>query len=273
MKNKLIEDFCWYLSRNIAMRKIPNGKFLLQNEKRFQKKMAAVLKKQMNWTVKGLNRFFSENSIQKNTIAGEIDDFLSGMVGKNELVETITFYSKSTLKKGGETSVKDLGLRQFGISFTLKHPEAVKYLRDKIALELSNYKGNISSTTNQRVKEIILDGIEKGRSYTDVAAEITKQAEAGVFSQARAEMIAVHESREAYEAGRSFPIEDFLKDNTDRKVEKGWSTVGDDRVTPECKANEDEGWIDYDGSFSSGDKRAPRYGNPRCRCVTNHQIL
>jgi predicted metal-dependent hydrolase len=272
MIQETIKDFIWYLSRNAAMRKMKNGKFLLQQEKRMQKKVHTILQKQMNWLLKELKNLPAFNSIQKNTIEDDIEKILSRMIGKEELVETIVFYSSVTLKKGGETSVKDLALRKFGISFTLKHPEAVKYLKKKAELQLSNYRGNITATTNKRVKEIIVDMVEKGRSYTDVAKEITLQGKAGVFSPARAEMIAVHEAREAYEAGRSYPIEDFLKENPDRTVEKAWNTVGDDRVTEECAANEDEGWIDFRGSFSSGDDKPPRSDNPRCRCVTDHQI-
>jgi hypothetical protein len=272
MIQKTISDFIWFLSRNVAMRKIPNGKFLLQQEKRMQRKLQTVLQKQLNWVLKELKNISSLNSIKKNTAGDDIEKLLARMIGKEELVETIVFYSSTTLKKGGETSVKDLALRKFGIKFDLKHPAAVKYFSEKMALELSNYRGNISSTTNNRVKEIILDGIEKGRSYTDVAAEITAQGKAGVFSQSRAEMIAVHEAREAYEAGRSFPIDDFLEKNPDRKVEKAWNTVGDNRVTEECKANEDQSWIDFEKKFSSGDDHAPRSDHPRCRCVTDYEI-
>ena len=40
------------------------------------------------------------------------------------------------------------------------------------------------------------------------------------------------------------------------RFRKKWSTVGDDRVSPECKRNEAAGWIPNDDRFPSGRLRA-----------------
>ena len=46
---------------------------------------------------------------------------------------------------------------------------------------------------------------------------------------------------------------------------KSWATVGDDRVDPECLANEADGIIPMDQTFSAGKQRPPQH--PRCRCT------
>lgn len=275
MNTPLLKDFAWWLSRNAALLKRPNGKFLRTQEKRMQKKLQAILNKQLNWVLDALKGWKGLNSIEKNTLNDEVDGLLSGMPGKESLVEAVLFYTKLTMDKGGKTSVKTLGLKEFGISFTLKHPDAVKYLKDKETLELSNYKGNITFTTKSKIKEIIADGILKGKSYTEIAQDISAQGQAGVFSSARAELIAVRESAYAYEFGKKVPMDEFVAKNPERTVVKYWQTVGDSQVTPECEENEAASPIGYNEAFPNdgNQQTAPRDGNPRCRCATSYEIV
>jgi hypothetical protein len=83
-------------------------------------------------------------------------------------------------------------------------------------------------------------------------------------------MIATNEIGHAYGKGNSIPIEDAVKKG--KTATKKWLTTNDDKVTEECGANEDEGWIPFKDTFSSGDTEAPRDSHPRCRCDTLYNI-
>lgn len=240
------------------------------------KKISKIFKTQEDWVIKKLANFKPlNNSIQRNDLDSDIDDLLENMPGQPALANAIIFYSELGIGRGGRKSMKDYALRKFGVSFSVKHPEAVKYLRERRVFELSNFKGTITATTKDRIKEIIADGVANGRAYSAVAREIAKQGEAGVFSAARSKMIAVNEMGHAYEEGRKIPLQDFLKENPDRAVMKWWVTRGDDRVTEECNENEEFSGTDgiaFDEEFPSGDLEAPRTSNPRCRCTMSYNI-
>lgn len=49
---------------------------------------------------------------------------------------------------------------------------------------------------------------------------------------------------------------------------KVWQTVGDDRVSDECQANEAQGPIAIDATFTGGVKTAPQH--PNCRCTVSY---
>ena len=83
-------------------------------------------------------------------------------------------------------------------------------------------------------------------------------------------MIASNEIGHAYEQGNFIPIQDAVAEG--HKAKKEWSTVGDDKVTEECRDNQGMGKIKHDKDFLSGDMTAPRAGNPRCRCTTLYEI-
>lgn len=272
---KLIEDYIWHLSRCAVS---ADDKFVQRQEKRMEKKLSKIFAEQEKWLVNKLKSFsrLSKNSIQTNDLDDDVDDLLSGMPGQKPLTTTIVFYSELGISRGGRRSMTDYALRKFGISFSVKHPEAVKYLKEKRVLELSNSKGTITATTKDRIKEIITDGVATGKSYQQVAQQIQQQGEAGVFSPARSKMIAVNEMGHAYEEGRKIPLQDFREKYPERNVKKWWMTRNDDRVTVECNdnqsASEDDG-LDFDESFPSGDLEAPRTSNPRCRCTMRYKII
>lgn len=272
---QLVDDFKWRMSRNAAMLRRQNGRFIRKQEKRLQKNLQSIFERQMNWTVKNLKNLPAFNSLKTNSLEDDVDDLLDKMPGKNSMVEKILFFSRITMDKGGKTTVKELGLKEFGISFDIKHPEAVKFLKEKSLLELSNSKGNIDFNTKKRIREIIIDKVANGRSYTETADSIMAQGDAGVFSRARAELIAVRESAYAYETGKKIPMDDFVKENPDREVVKYWQTVNDENVTPECAENELASPIGFKEYFPNDGNQdiAPRDGNPRCRCHVSYEIL
>lgn len=273
---KLINDFCWWLSRCSNALRRRDGKYMLVQEKRLQRLLMPIFNKQLQFVLQIMRDVPSlrENAIRTNSQAdlNYLDDQLKRLPGTTKLAETIIASAKMTLNKGGKRTVDELKLGKFGIAFDLKHPDAVKYINDKKTLQLSDYKGSINHTTKERIKTIISDGIAEGKSYSELATSIKSQGEAGVFSRARAELIASHELGEAYNTGQMIPVDELTARYPDVKVQKIWLTVGDDAVTEECEANGDEGWIDYNEDFASGDFAPPRSLNPRCRCSWSQRI-
>lgn len=129
---------------------------------------------------------------------------------------------------------------------------------------------SINKTTIKRVWEIIADGIFEWQTYKDIAKTMESQLDAWLFSQARAETIAIHTVRHAYESWRHDTMRQLIQQGM--KVKKRWSTVNDDKVTPWCKANESKWLIEFVENFPSWDNEAPRSWNIRCRCTVNYDI-
>ena len=276
---KLISDMLWHYRRNLNLMRRDNGKFIRAQEVRMEKKIDAILKKQMRWVADGVKNVpgLSNNGVHydRNTLDDQISAMLSGMPGKTDLTETILIYSGVLMDKGANSIIRTSELRKFGISFTLKHPAAIKFLSNKKTLELSNGRGNIDSRTKASIKAILLDAISEGKSYTATAQLIKAQGEHGVFSYARAELIAVREAGVAYEYGKQTPLKEFIAKNPDRQIKKNWNTSGDNDVTPECQQNQDVSPIGFNETFPNdgAQQTAPRSGNPRCRCWTTYEII
>lgn len=185
---------------------------------------------------------------------------------QGKLINIITKATAKSLEKGYNRLAKAVG---WGVelSFNLKNPRAVEFLRNNAALKVTN----INETTRKEIARIVTKGTEEGLSYQKMAQEIkNKFAE---FSEPkpqlhirnRAELVAVTETANAYETGNQI----FVQDLQDRglRVIKAWSTVGDDRVSEGCEENENEGWINNDDVFPSGDMHPPRFPGCRCTCL------
>ena len=264
------------LERNAILSKRPDGKFILRNERRLIADLKRIWTKQMNYIVeklKNVSAFKQEkNEIETNALEDEVNRIVNNLPFKTDLAETVVLYMSVAMEKGGKTTVKKLNLGKFGVSFSLQNKKAIEFLNAKKTLELSNFRGNIDATTKSNISRILLDAAKSGQSYQKTAQLIMEQGKAGVFSPARGQLIATREIGVAYEKGNNIPIREFQANNPDRKAMKFWQTVEDDRVTEECAANEDGGWLPIDEAFDSGDDTAPRDGNPRCRCHTQYEI-
>jgi hypothetical protein len=161
-----------------------------------------------------------------------------------------------SIKQGYTKLATDFGMEG---SFTLAHPDAVAWARQHAAAAVTE----INDTTRKEIQRLIADGIDAGKSYSQVAREIRGS---GIFSVDRAQMIAVHENAMAYENGASMLIADL--EETGLTMEKAWSTVGVDQCEI-CLGNETAGWIPNGDAFPSGDKFPPNH--PRCRCTCLYQ--
>lgn len=93
------------------------------------------------------------------------------------------------------------------------------------------------------------------------AAQIEKRSEAYYqkLLKDRKEVIAQTEARYATSQGNA------LRAAAAGKRFKAWITVGDERVSDECAANESEGYIGLEDTFPAGADQPPQH--PRCRCT------
>lgn len=166
------------------------------------------------------------------------------------------------LVHGAGAVIADLGLE---IAFNLRNPRAVQYLN---AHGVPNVRG-INDTTRSYLQTVITQGVEEGWSYQRMAKAIKdryREFAVGVPQQhirSRAELIAVTEAGNAYEAGSSIVVRDLQ--DAGLRMEKSWLTVADARVDPHCKANEAQGWIPFDEPFGDGSMQP--LSHPACRCT------
>lgn len=166
------------------------------------------------------------------------------------------------LSAGAGSVIADLGLE---IAFNLRNPRALQYLN---AHGVPNVR-NINDTTRSYLQTVITQGVEEGWSYQRMAKAIKdryREFAVGVPQQhirSRAELIAVTEAGNAYEAGSSIVVRDLQ--DAGLRMEKSWLTVGDNRVDPHCKANEAQGWIAFDEPFGDGSMQP--LSHPACRCT------
>lgn len=171
------------------------------------------------------------------------------------------------LEIGALAQISDLEL---GIKFDLKNPRAKAYL-DNYGAEM--VKG-IDDTTKNVLKSLLGQAADEGWSYKRTAEAIIERFNEFAIGRpqehidSRAHLVAVTELGNAYTEGNLIVARDLKAAGLD--VEKAWSTVGDDKVTAECQANEDAGWIDVEEDFPSGHQRPLRF--PGCRCDLLTQV-
>ena len=276
-EQRLANIIGYYQYKAGAIRR-PFGKFLARMESRMANKVARRFKAQQRWLIEEMAKlsFFEEAKgvrvLERKTLYDDVDNLLAGFPYQEELVEDIVAVARPTYKKGVSKGIEELDLGRFGVSFDMVNEEAVRYLEDLRSLHLSNFRGSIGRQTKDKIKRILIESAETGRSYSETAKLIQEQGDAGVFSRARGELIAVNQVGHAYGEGNMDIVEAFIKE-TGSIVQKFWQTVGDDRVTPECQANQEQGGIGMQESWPSGDDNAPRAGNPRCRCVSTFRTV
>jgi hypothetical protein len=164
----------------------------------------------------------------------------------------ITEEAQAAILLGALTMIREIG----GPSFDLSNPRAVQYLTT-----IRNRITGISEETFRVVQSILVDGVERGASYAEIAREI--RIKFADMSRDRSELIAVTEIGDAYSEGQLLVGDAMqLRGIT---TQKRWLTAGDDAVEAECESNEAAGWIPIDDAFPSGHERP--LAHPRCRCA------
>lgn len=231
-------------------------------ESRLEKDMAKAFKAQGSAFLKGFGRLqgkFKE-SISDDDWVGIYDDVAK--TTEQLFINPIQRAVQLSLAAAAEELIGELDV---DYSFTLKNPRAIAYVEEHGAALV---KG-ISETTRGYIRTVIRDGVDSGWSYNRIAEELTSRFSDFAVGrpqdhiESRAHLIAVTEVGNAYEEGNTIVINDLV--DAGLVMEKSWSTVGDDKVSDGCKANEREGWIPVDEEHQSGDMHPLRF--PGCRCT------
>lgn len=247
-----------------------NARYLARLENRTRIRIYRLFTKQITYLLEAIKDL---SAFQTNSPEDEIEKMLSGLPGQQELAEEIYATGLKTSSKGGKYIISELKLAQFGITYSQASPAVLKYLGGRLSAELSDYRGNITGTTKMNISKIILKAVQEGQSYQKTAEQIMEQGKSGVFSQARAQMIAVRESRVAYDKGKRSVVKHFQNKFPEETIRKYWQTVEDNKVTDTHRMNQRDGWVDMDHIFTgTGDISAPGSDNPRCRCTMRYRI-
>lgn len=186
------------------------------------------------------------------------------------MLGAINTVAGAAIEAGAASLATDIG--GGAISFSVKHPDAVRYLAENGANRVSA----INATTRRFIRAEVRKGVAEGTSYETVARRIiARYAEFGAPSplrhiRSRAELVAVTEMGDAYTFGTMTTARGSARLGI--RMEKHWLTVGDERVDDAiCRTNEASGWIPLEEPFPSGHD-APT-GHPGCRCdVQTRQV-
>ena len=233
---------------------------------RLEKKVGAWFKWQGRVISKALpkmKRHFSE-SVESDFDA-MFDSAIKVMVRNG--VEIFEAGLVPAVSQGYSALAEEVGMQD---AFKLKQPDAVKWARTQAAIDVSA----VNDTTKETIRGIVTRGLEQGASYDEVARQISKRftefavGKPQAHIESRAHLVAINENAVGYAHGETTLIDEI--EATGIKLEKSWHTVGDDNVSNGCQRNADNGWIQNDEAFDSGDMTYPRF--PGCRCSVHYRV-
>jgi hypothetical protein len=147
---------------------------------------------------------------------------------------------------------------------------AIEWAKERSA-ELVSFSADaeysLVSSTREAIRQVVVDGLTENIGMDEIAANL--EASFG-FSADRADLIARTEISTANSMGSLIGARG-ARDDLGLSTKKAWSTAGDDKVDEDiCQANEDEGPIQLDQDFQSGDESTP--GHPNCRCAMVYEV-
>lgn len=147
---------------------------------------------------------------------------------------------------------------------TVAHQQAAslvgkRYDKNGDLVEAKRESYRIDETTRDMIRDAIADGLEENIG-TDAIADSIEAL--GAFSRERAELIANTEVRSA---NSTAAVEGYTlaRDQAGVNVKKEWIIT--DEACDICQDNADEGSIELEDPFSSGDTEPPAH--PNCRCA------
>jgi SPP1 gp7 family putative phage head morphogenesis protein len=143
-----------------------------------------------------------------------------------------------------------------GVDLDQANRRSVEWARDRAASLITQIEEN----TRDMLRDTVAQAIEEGWSSDELAHEIAGSIG---FSDERAQTIARTETIAANNQGNLAAYKDAAAQGI--ALMKEWLTAGDDLVSEECQANEDQGPIPLDDDFDSGDDAPPLH--PNCRCA------
>lgn len=207
----------------------------------------------------------AEEDDRENTIA----DAALGAADWAPVAEASRTQLTTVAQDGAKRALKAIGITDDGITDQV-FDEAVEWASDRAAElvgkswdEDGNLVDNpdadmaITDSLREEIRAEVADALAKGLPASELADNIEDMSG---FSAERAEMIARTEIIRSNSQGQLAAM------RASGVVEqKGWSTAGAGDVCDECQDNEDEGAIDLDDDFPSGDDAPP--GHPNCMCA------
>ncbi len=200
------------------------------------------------------------NTAEKLELIAKLLQQLQNYPDSAEIVKTLNAALALAYGTGAADLISDVedAITGLEIDFGLDSAVAVAWLKDH---SFENLAKTLDETTAKRLETILVDGLAKNLSYSQIAAQI-KATFAG-FTAARARRIAVTEIGNAYSEATLAAALDISSRGI--ALEKAILTAGDDRVEAECLANEAAGWIQVGDNFPSGQQR-PLF-HIGCRCA------
>ena len=232
-------------------------------EKSLQREMQSIFARQQTLFLKKLESFrhkFAEALSKKN-----LESIMTTVeAGTNkEMQAAIEAAGGTAILAASGQRIAEMGV---DISFDLKNPRAVKWLKDNAAQKFKD----IQETTQNRIATIVTQSADEGWSYNRTAKAISDEfvefrvGKPQLHIQSRAHLVAITETADAYEAGNVMVVEEM--EAIGLKMQKKWQTVGDDRVSIGCRTNQGNGWIPVGRAHSEGpqSEHPPRF--PGCRC-------
>ena len=176
-----------------------------------------------------------------------------------------TIQSALTISYNGgvDAQIADVPGNVLPVQFSLPNEAATQWSETNAARLVSG----VDDTTRNSLRSLLTDARENGWAYTKTADEINAEFDgfSGGAAQRhirdRAQLVAVTESCDAYEAGSRQAINTLSTYGL--VYDKSWLATGN--ACPDiCAANMDQGWISVDDAFQSGDDTPS--GHPGCRC-------
>lgn len=155
-------------------------------------------------------------------------------------------------------------------AFSLAHPEAVQWAEARSAARVAG----VNATTKKSIRDLIVHGLENGESYGSVQRSIKRQFEEFAVRsplahiQSRAELVAVTEMGEAYEAGAARLSGELTDAGIDQ--EKKRAGPNDGHTSEACKSDLAAGWIPKAQAFPSGIMSGLEH--PGCRHTTLYRV-
>jgi hypothetical protein len=177
-----------------------------------------------------------------------------------ELQVIITQMEAGALTKGASVA-ESMFVPGKGGSFDLMNPRAVNFFLEHGGS--IDYIRDLQKTTGNQLKTIIADSLKNQRTYGETAKTISTKFTQ--FSRQRAQLIAVTETGNSYEAGNRALIDSVSDAGV--QMEKSWANSQDDKVSDGCLENSAAGWIPLNAPFPSGHQQPLRFPGCRCYCL------
>lgn len=190
----------------------------------------------------------------KESLIDDIDNLFNSTAPTDAMGTAIQDSIERIIELGAQALIKEFDA---DIVFNLENPRAVEYTKNYGATAIVG----IDDTSLERLRTIITNAVEAGKSYDRLARDI--RALFTDFSTTRAKLIATTELGNAYQEGNLIVARDLKASGL--VMQKKWLARDDGKADQHCLDNMAQDWIDVDEEFKSSALRP--LDHPRCRCV------